>query len=88
MKIRNLTVIRLERLQLGSTLRAFAREWNRAEGTLSRIEFGRQYVPPAWRCRLATAFGLTETEICDEVGLPRFVGHQRAARQHREKQRG
>jgi hypothetical protein len=59
-------------VKTGLSLRAFAKTFGFSEVILCRIEKGVQYVPPAWRARLAEALNLSIDEICDEHGWPRI----------------
>lgn len=67
------TVLRIERVRTGLTLREFARRHSLCESTLCRIERGIQRVPPAWRCSLSDALGVTPEAICDDRGWPKLV---------------
>jgi len=71
-----LTVLRLERLKKGKQLREVAREIGIPEVSLSRIENGQGYVPPAYRERLATYYGLPPGELWNEYGWPLIVAEQ------------
>jgi len=67
-----ITVLRLQRVRTGKTLRQFARENDLSEVVLCRIERGKQYISPAAREVLANALGMPVDQICDEHGWPRF----------------
>lgn len=68
------TNIRVLRVRTGKTMREFAGENGLSEVMLSRIEKGRQYVPPKWRNVLAGALGVAVEDICDpETGWPRVL---------------
>ena len=71
-----LTVLRLERLKKGKQLREVAREIGIPEVSLSRIENGQGYVPPAYRERLANYYGLAPYELWNEFGWPLIVAEE------------
>jgi transcriptional regulator with XRE-family HTH domain len=61
------------RVEMGQSLRAFAKAYGFSEDMLIRIERGHAYVPEPWRDRLAAALGVSVDEILDSAtGLPKF----------------
>jgi|GEM_PF-1380347 len=68
------TALRLYRVKTGKTLRQVARELGIPEVGLCRVERGQGYIPPAWRQKLASFFGVPVSEICDPTtGWPVLV---------------
>ena len=64
------TVLRIERVKTGMTLRKFANSVGISETTLSRIETGKSYITPKQRVKLSEYLGMDVGDICDENGWP------------------
>lgn len=68
-----LTVLRCERLKRGLTVKQFSERYNLSRTRLSRLETGREYIPPSWRTKLSDALGVPVESFCDEAGFPKVV---------------
>ncbi len=66
------TTLRLLRIKTGMTQQDFAKQHGLNVSVLSRLERGREYIPPTWRAVLTEVLGVSERDICDERGFPKL----------------